>query len=247
MEKLLSSKWSAYVVAFLFVLFGSLDCADAKDYDVSGLSKERQESWSRTQAQLKRELATCQEHCGGSGDCDAKCQKAHDARLEIAYQRLTQGEAVPKGDIQQAPSCPFCGMDRQKFAHSRAFVEYDDGSILGTCSIHCAAVDMAVNIDKTPVRVWVGDYITKELIDAESAIWVMGGNKMGVMTKRAKWAFGTREEAEQFVKQEGGTAVGFEAAMKASFEDMYEDTRMIRERRKAKRMSGEKVPVPALR
>ena len=101
---------------------------------------------------------------------------------------------------------------------------------------------MAVNIDKTPARIWVGDYSTKQLIDAEKAVWVMGGNKMGVMTKRAKWAFGTRDAADQFMKQEGGKVAGFEDAMKASFEDMYEDTRMIRERRKAKRMGGQQVP-----
>jgi len=41
-------------------------------------------------------------------------------------------------------------MDREKFAHSRVFVQYDDGSVLGTCSIHCAAVDQAVRIDKSP-------------------------------------------------------------------------------------------------
>ncbi len=144
--------------------------------------------------------------------------------------------APPASDIRQVPACPFCGMDREKFAHSRVFVEYDDGSVLGTCSIHCAAVDQSVKIDKTPVRIWVGDYKSRNLIDAEKAVWVMGGNKMGVMTKRAKWAFDSKESAEEFIKSEGGATSGFEQIMKASFEDMYDDTRMIRERRKAKRM-----------
>lgn len=38
----------------------------------------------------------------------------------------------------------------------------------------------------------VGDYNTKRLIDAEKAVWVIGGGKQGVMTKRAKWAFEKR-------------------------------------------------------
>lgn len=247
MKSVMLRRLSVYVIAFLFALLGTIECAQAKDYDVSRLSKEQQATWAGTQERLKQELAVCQEHCGGSKECDAKCQRAYEARLEMAYQRLTQGDSAPRGDIQAAPSCPFCGMDRQKFAHSRAFVEYDDGTILGTCSIHCAAVDMAVHIDKTPVRIWVGDYKSKELIDAEKAFWVMGGNKMGVMTKRAKWAFGTRDAADRFVKEEGGKLVSFEDAMKASFEDMYQDTKMIRERRKARRMKGEKVPVPQMR
>ena len=146
------------------------------------------------------------------------------------------GLAIAQEDISKHPSCPYCGMDRQKFAHSRIYVEYDDGSTLGTCSIHCAAVDMAVHIDKAPMKIGVGDYNKKKLIDAEAAIWVIGGNKPGVMTGRAKWAFGTKESAEAYVKASGGKIAGFEEAMEATYEDMYKDTKMIRERRKMKRM-----------
>jgi len=144
--------------------------------------------------------------------------------------------AQAQGDIQKHPSCKYCGMDRQKFAHSRMLVTYDDGSQLGTCSIHCLAVDLALNIDKTPKTIEVGDYNTKALIDAEKAVWVIGGNKPGVMTKRAKWAFAGKSDAEAFIKAEGGKVATLDEAMKASYEDMYSDTKMIRERRKMKRM-----------
>jgi hypothetical protein len=119
-------------------------------------------------------------------------------------------------------------------------VEFDDGSDLGTCSIHCTAVDLAVNIDKTPKALMVGDFGTKKLIDAETAFWVIGGNKPGVMTKRAKWAFEKKEDAEAFIKENGGALAGFDEAMKATYDDMYADTKMIRERRKAKRMEQQK-------
>jgi nitrous oxide reductase accessory protein NosL len=56
------------------------------------------------------------------------------------------------------------------------------------------------------------------------------------MTKRAKWAFEKKSDAEAFVKAEGGKVATFDEAMKASYEDMNEDTQMIRERRKMKRM-----------
>ena len=139
-------------------------------------------------------------------------------------------------DIQKHPSCKYCGMDRQKFAHSRMLIEYSDGSSVGFCSIHCAAVDLALNIDKTPTAIQVGDYNTKNSIDAEKAVWVVGGNKPGVMTKRAKWAFEKNEDAEAFKTANGGDIVNFDQAMKASYEDMYADTKMIRERRKMKKM-----------
>jgi copper chaperone NosL len=137
-------------------------------------------------------------------------------------------------DTKAHPSCKYCGMDRQQFAHSRVLIEYDDGTSLGACSIHCAALDLALHIDKTPKSILVGDYTKKELIDANSATWVIGGGKPGVMTKRAKWAFGKKEDAEKFVKENGGTLSTFDQVMKAAYEDMYDDTKMIRDKRKAK-------------
>ena len=139
-------------------------------------------------------------------------------------------------DLAMHPECPYCGMDRAKFAHSRVYVVYDDGTTAGFCSIHCAAIDFAVNIDKGPQSIGVGDYNSKALIEAETAVWVVGGDKPGVMTKRGKWAFEKQADAESFVKAHGGTIAGFEEALKAAYEDMYQDTKMIREKRKMKRM-----------
>jgi copper chaperone NosL len=59
---------------------------------------------------------------------------------------------------------------------------------------------------------------------------------MGVMTKRAKWAFEKKEDAQKFMAENGGKTASFEESMKAAYEDMYTDTKMIRERRKMKRM-----------
>ena len=139
-------------------------------------------------------------------------------------------------DIKKYPSCKYCGMDREKFGHSRMLVEYDDGTSLGTCSLHCMAVELAIHIDKTPKAILVGDYNLKTLMDAEKATWIIGGNKMGVMTKRAKWAFEKKEDAEKFKAENGGDLASFEQALKAAYEDMYADIKMIRERRKMRKM-----------
>ena len=139
-------------------------------------------------------------------------------------------------DIQKVQACKYCGMDREKFAHSRMMIEYEDGTSVGTCSIHCAALDLALSIDKTPKSLMVGDYDTKKLINAETAHWVIGGGKMGVMTKRAKWAFETKEDADKFIKENGGEPATFDQVMKASFDDMYADSQMIRDKRKMMKM-----------
>ncbi len=143
-------------------------------------------------------------------------------------------------DVQQLPACKYCGMDRAKFGHSRMTIEYDDKTVVGLCSLHCAAVDLALHIDKTPLAIRVADHDTRKLVDAEKAVWVLGGSKAGVMTRRAKWAFAERASAEAFVRENGGTLATFDEAMKSAYEDLYQDTKMIREMRKAKR--GQATP-----
>lgn len=151
---------------------------------------------------------------------------------------LIAGPAFAQEDIAKHPSCKFCGMDREKFATSRVLIEYVDGTSAGMCSLRCAAVEMALGIDKFSKSFRVGDYNTSALLDAEQAAWVLGGGKPGVMTTRAKWAFATMGDAEKFARENGGTVVAFEAAVKAAYEDLYEDTKMIRERREAKRRAA---------
>lgn len=142
-------------------------------------------------------------------------------------------------DLEKYPTCNYCGMDRSKFGHSRMLIEYGDGASVATCSLHCAAVDLAVNIDRTPLHIYVGDYGSRKLIDAENASWVIGGSRQGVMSANAKWAFETKEGAERFTKENGGKPATFEESVSAAYLDMYKDTKAIRERRKAKRgLSG---------
>ena len=147
-------------------------------------------------------------------------------------------------DIAKHKACKFCGMDREKWNFSRIYLEYDDGSTAGACSLHCAAVDLAVNLDKFPKTIWVADYGTKQLIDAEKAVWVIGGAKPGVMTKRAKWAFAEQGAAEAFIRENQGALATFDEAVKGAYQDMYEDTKMIRERRAAKRKAAAEQKTP---
>ena len=144
--------------------------------------------------------------------------------------------AAPLIDVEKFPSCQQCSMDRGKFSHSRMLIEYADGSQAATCSLHCTAVELSRTIDKMPVMLSVADYDSKELIDADKAVWVMGGSKKGVMTGQAKWAFVSRESAEGFIKANGGSIVSFDEAIKAAYDDMYQDTKMIREFRKMKQL-----------
>jgi copper chaperone NosL len=147
------------------------------------------------------------------------------------------GMAFAQEDVKKYPSCKHCGMDRGAFAYSRMLIEYTDGTAVGTCSIRCAAVDLALNKGKTLKAIMVGDYNSKALIDARKAIWVIGGKKTGVMAERAKWAFGQETDAERFIAENGGKIASYDVAMKAAYKDLDVDTKkMIREKKKSGKM-----------
>lgn len=149
--------------------------------------------------------------------------------------------AVPvwaEDDLALHPDCKVCGMDRENHAHTRIFVEFDDGSSMGSCSIHCAAAQLSTTLDKIPKRIMVGEYKTGNLIDATTAFWVIGGKKPAVMTKVPKWAFATEAAAEAFIRENGGTLANYEQALQSSYEQMNADTQMIRERKRLKRLQS---------
>jgi copper chaperone NosL len=166
----------------------------------------------------------------------AMAQGAEEGQKPSAGGSCCSGAGAPgaKGpvaeDVQKCPECHYCGMNRQSFAYSRMLVSYNDGSAVGTCSLNCTAIDLVVNFKNTPVTFQVGDYQTKNLIDAEKAVWVLGGKKQGVMTDRAKWAFADKKGAQAFIKENGGKLANFEEVMRLAFEDLYRDTKKTRER-----------------
>jgi hypothetical protein len=50
-------------------------------------------------------------------------------------------------------SCLHCGMYKSKFEHSWMNIQYGDGSVTSVCSVHCAAIEMALHTGKM-MRSW---------------------------------------------------------------------------------------------
>jgi copper chaperone NosL len=125
-------------------------------------------------------------------------------------------------DIAAHPECAYCRMDRKHYAYSRVLLKYRDGSETGLCSVHCAGLDLALHPEKIPARIMVGTYDRRNLIDAEKAVWVLGGSEYGVMSIRGKWAFEKKEDAGAFRHDFGGSIADFRDIMIAAFEDMWE-------------------------
>lgn len=139
-------------------------------------------------------------------------------------------------DIKKYPKCKYCQMNRKHYSATRILIRYEGGMEYGLCSIHCAAVDMAVHIDLPVESLLVADYYTKRLIDSESAHWVIGGNIAGVMAKRGKWAFSNKTQAEKFINEHGGKSASLEEVMEATYVDMHRDSKMLRSKLKIRKM-----------
>jgi len=121
--------------------------------------------------------------------------------------------ALAHDKVEAPKSCQVCGMDRSMFAQSRMLIIYSDEESVGTCSLHCVATQLKANPGKKAKSLLVADCKSRILIDAHTAVWVIGGEKSGVMTELPKWAFAKKDDADAFIKVNGGKIAGFDEAM----------------------------------
>ena len=144
-----------------------------------------------------------------------------------------------ENDIDKYPKCPYCGMDRKMFHHSRMLVHYSDDLADGTCSLHCAAISLSLNVDREPKGIYVADVAaaadSKPLIEVGKATFLVGSQLKGVMTKRSKVAFGSAEAAKAAQASHGGELADFDQTLLAAYSDMAQDVSMIRKMREERR------------
>jgi copper chaperone NosL len=126
--------------------------------------------------------------------------------------------------VNNPKACKLCGMDLEAAARSRMLIVFSDETTVEVCSLHCAVEEMKQNKDKQVKSIMVADYSTGKMIDAGTATWTVGGEKMGVMTSVAKWAFAGAEDAQKFVKETGGELTSFDQVMKAAADEVDKET-----------------------
>jgi copper chaperone NosL len=153
-----------------------------------------------------------------------------------------KGPADPKpleNELQKYPKCAYCGMDRAEYHDRRHLVQYEGDLIDPTCSLHCTALSLSLNMDLGPKAIYVADYGSTEkvkpMVNVEKARYLVGSDVKGVMTSRSKLAFADEKVAKDFQAKHRGDLVDFDKAMTAAHSDMATDTVMIRKRRAEKR------------
>jgi nitrous oxide reductase accessory protein NosL len=144
-----------------------------------------------------------------------------------------------QNDIEKYPKCPYCGMDRKQFHHARMLIQYSDDLADGTCSLHCSAISLSLNVDREPKLMWVGDNAAagdiKPLVEVDKASFLVGSKIPGVMTANSKVAYGTEEAAKAAQAAQGGELVKFDQALLIAHTDMSKDVTRIRKMRAERR------------
>lgn len=176
----------------------------------------------------------------GKGWVSASGEACPGDGTPLQFMPRTPPDADPlHDDLAKYPKCPYCGMDRTEYQHSRHLVQYDDDLVDGTCSIRCLAVSLSLNLDRGPKALYAADFgsaeATKPLIPVDKAVYLIGSDLKGTMTTNSKMAFSDETTAKAAQAKHGGSTGGFDAALSQSYLDMAKDTVMIRQRRAERR------------
>lgn len=142
-------------------------------------------------------------------------------------------------ELAKYPKCPYCGMDRTQWHHSRHLVHYDDDLADGTCSIHCLVISLMLNLDRGPKAIFAADFGSSEepkpLVPVDGAVYLIGSGLKGTMSATSKMVFASQAAAEDAKAEHGGELGSFEDALRQTHLDMARDTVMIRKRRAERR------------
>jgi len=147
-----------------------------------------------------------------------------------------------KDELQKYPECPYCGMNRTKWNHSRHLVHYDDDLADPACSLRCAAISLSLNLDRGIKAIYAADFGSdskiKPLVNVDKATYLTGSDLPGTMTRQSKMAFSSPEAAKAAKKSHGGELADFDDALTKAYLSMAKDTAMIRKNRAARRKKG---------
>lgn len=176
----------------------------------------------------------------GKGWVRASKERHEGDGTPLQFIPKTAPDAEPlANELAKYPKCPYCGMDRTMWHHSRHLVHYDDGLADGTCSIHCLAISLSLNLDRGPEAIYAADFgstkSVKPLLLVDEATYLMGSKIQGTMSANSKMAFASLAAAKGVQAKEGGELADFGAALTQAYLEMAKDTMMVRKTRAERR------------
>lgn len=176
----------------------------------------------------------------GKGWVTENAEQCANNGTPLQFLPKTAPDPAPLEDeLKKYPKCPYCGMDRTQWQHSRHLIQYDDDLVDGTCSIHCLAISLSLNIDRGPKAIYAPDFGSdaeiKLMVNVDDVTYLIDSQLKGTMTKKSKMAFASADAAKAAQTANGGELGSFGEALTAAYVGMAEDTVLTRKRRSKRR------------
>ncbi|MEO5342979.1 MAG: nitrous oxide reductase accessory protein NosL [Gammaproteobacteria bacterium SHHR-1] len=185
----------------------------------------------------------------GKGWLESSGQVCEGDGTPLQFIPKTAPDANPlQDDLRKYPKCPYCGMDRAEYHHSRHLVQYDDDLVDGVCSLHCLAISLSLNMDRGPKAIYAADFgssaAIKPLALVDGTHYLVGSKLKGTMTANSKKAFASLDAAQAAMAAQGGTLVNFDQALTQAYLDMAKDSQRIRKMRAERRRKMQEKAQP---
>lgn len=119
--------------------------------------------------------------------------------------------------------CQKCGMSLHHHEETQHKVIID-GKEIEVCSLHCA-IDAIKDNNKYDIKAF--DNSTKSFMPIADLIYVIGSSKKGAMTKESEFAFSNKNDADTFMKENGGKIIDGKEIIKYAESKWNKDREMI--------------------
>ena len=135
------------------------------------------------------------------------------------FQTVPKEEATLVQSGEQKMHCARCGMNLVKFYKTSHTAKDSHNHQYQYCSIHCLEDHLKSGAKLKDIKVVDTDSL--KLIDATSALYVVGSDVHGTMSRVSKYAFDTKKDAQAFVKKHGGKIMSFNEALEVAQKDFH--------------------------
>lgn len=178
--------------------------------------------------------------CGGAGKCGAGSKGMGHGKAMANYREVPPQKAQIVQTGKNKMYCTVCGMTLPKFYKTNHAATDAKGHTHQYCSIVCEVEDAVKNGRKLHNHKVI-DNTTLKFIDAKSAYFVVGSSKPGTMSAVSKYAFGTKDAADKFAKQNGGKVLPFDAVYTMVEKSLEKDLKATAARQSKMATMGEKI------
>jgi len=135
--------------------------------------------------------------------------------------------------------CPVCGMTLPMYYRTNHAASFK-GATHQYCSLHCM-FEEAMMHNTMPQNPQAVNNETLKFIKSEEAYYVINAAKPATMNKMSQYAFGSKEGAEKFSKEFGGSIIRYAELSDITKTNMASDIAFIKENQAKAAKMGEQI------